>query len=107
MVNIAHFTELVGAKEFPHDPRPFHSIIGNVGCYNDTDLPTKPITASKYIIITVIFEVMLSIFFCITRYRVYITYKSWYCGNCSSCSYCTVNNRCNTGDNFLIMVSST
>ena len=47
MVNIAYFTELVGAKEFPHDTRPFLSITGNAGCYNDTDLPTKPITASK------------------------------------------------------------
>ena len=43
-----YFTELIGAKEFPSDPGPLLSITGNRGCYNDTDLPTKPPTASKY-----------------------------------------------------------
>ena len=46
--NLLYFTELIGAKEFPRDPTPFLSITGDAGCYNDTDLPINPPTASKY-----------------------------------------------------------
>ena len=41
------FTEFIGATEFPSDPGPYLNVTGNPGCYNDTDLPTKPTINSK------------------------------------------------------------
>ena len=39
------FIELIGAMEFPSNPDPYLQVTGNGGCYNDTDLPTKPVTS--------------------------------------------------------------
>ena len=33
--------------EFPSDPGDHLRVSGNPGCYNDTDLPAKPITDSE------------------------------------------------------------
>ena len=41
------FTEFIGATEFPSDTDPYLNVTGNPGCYNDTDLPTKPTINSK------------------------------------------------------------
>ena len=37
-------SELIGATEFPEDRNPYSRVTGNGGCYNDTDLPIKPVT---------------------------------------------------------------
>ena len=37
------FIEFIGAAEFPSEPGPHLRASGKAGCYNDTDLPNKPV----------------------------------------------------------------